>query len=232
MPLDVAAPHRGQRARPGRHLGPRPRRRPDCADFATPFAVTSRPTRAATTPLDRLRQVARLASAADASSASGQSGALELSVAVTGRRCVSSWPTSVRFSASRLLRRPRPGRNAPRPPRRRALFGRACRTLRFTGERNTSTTGSSSSPPASRRPTTLDLATWALAAVNGAEPLAPGSYDPDGDLRSRAAGRVARRDRGRAGGLARALSAVLVPLESRTPRMRGFQLWSRLGIYC
>ena len=50
------------------------------------------------------------------------------------------------------------------------------RTLRFTGARNTSTTGLVELAAGETVADTLDLAGWALASVNDAEPLAPGSY--------------------------------------------------------
>jgi hypothetical protein len=117
-----------------------------------------------------------LRSAADASSASGQSGALELSVAVAG--------TTLRVELANVGAIPLPVYFAVRAPdgmhhdyltAELSSSGHR-RTLRFTGNRNTSTTGLVELAAGETVADTLDLATWALAAVNGAEPLAPGSY--------------------------------------------------------
>jgi hypothetical protein len=114
--------------------------------------------------------------AADASSASGRSGALELSIAVAG--------TSLRVALTNAGAIPLPVYFAARGPdgahhdnlsAELASAGRR-RTLRFTGARNASTTGLVELAAGETAADTLDLTAWARAEINGAEPLAPGSY--------------------------------------------------------
>lgn len=58
-----------------------------------------------------------------------------------------------------------------------ALAGpRAERTLRFTGDRNASTTGLARLAPGDTVADALDLQAWARDPINGATPLAPGEY--------------------------------------------------------
>lgn len=56
------------------------------------------------------------------------------------------------------------------------LTGAAVRTLRFTGDRNSSTTGIVDLAPGAELADDLDLAIWARAELNGAAPLAAGDY--------------------------------------------------------
>ena len=114
--------------------------------------------------------------AADASSASGRSGALELSVTVAG--------TTLRVALANVGAIPLPVYFAARAPEgvhhdyltAELAWGGHRRTLRFTGARNASTTGLVELAAGEAVADALDLASWAQAAVNGAEPLAPGSY--------------------------------------------------------
>lgn len=50
------------------------------------------------------------------------------------------------------------------------------RSLRFTGNRDASTTGLVELAPGEEASDELDLAAWALAPINGAEPLAAGEH--------------------------------------------------------
>jgi hypothetical protein len=60
---------------------------------------------------------------------------------------------------------------------RAALLSEAgARTLRFTGDRNTSTIGLEALAPGEHVADELDLAAWALDPINGSEPLASGTY--------------------------------------------------------
>ncbi len=59
---------------------------------------------------------------------------------------------------------------------RAELTGVATRTLRFTGDRNASTTGIVELAPGAETADDLDLATWARADINGGAPLAAGDY--------------------------------------------------------
>jgi hypothetical protein len=112
----------------------------------------------------------------DASSASGRSGALELSVAVTG--------TTLRVALANVGAIPLPVYFAARGPdgvyhdflTAELASGAQRRTLRFSGARNTSTTGLVELDAGEAVADALDLAAWAQAAVNGAQPLAPGSH--------------------------------------------------------
>lgn len=59
---------------------------------------------------------------------------------------------------------------------RAELTGAATRTLRFTGNRNTSETGVVTLEPGGETADDVDLAAWATAPINDGAPLAPGEY--------------------------------------------------------